>query len=33
MNEAIRCITNEGKTAKNEWKNNDSDFLRALYNV
>ena len=33
MNEEIRCITNEGKTAKNEWKNDDSNFLRALYSV
>ena len=32
MNEEIRCITNEGKTAKNEWEN-DSDFLPALYFV
>ena len=31
MNEEIRCITNEGKTAKNEWENDDSDFLPALY--
>ena len=33
MNEEIRCITNEGKTARNEWENDDSDFLRALYSV
>ena len=33
MNEEICCITNEGKTAKNEWENDDSDFLRALYSV
>ena len=26
-------ITNEGKTAKNQWENDDSDFLEALYNV
>ena len=25
--------TNGGKTAKNEWENDDSDFLRALYSV
>ena len=25
--------TNEGKTAKNEWENDDSDFLRALWSV
>ena len=33
MNEEIRCITNKGKTAKNEWENDDCDFLRALYSV
>ena len=33
MNEKIRCITNEGKTAKNEWENDDSDFLPAVYIV
>ena len=33
MNEEICCITNEGKTAKNEWENVDFDFLRALYSV
>ena len=33
MNEEIRCITNEGKTARNEWENDDSNFLRALYSV
>ena len=33
MNEEIRCITNEKKMAKNEWENDDSDFLRALYSV
>ena len=33
MNEEICCITNEGKTAKNEWENDDSDFLPALYIV
>ena len=33
MNEEICCITNEGKTAKNEWENDDSDLLRALYSV
>ena len=32
MNEEICCITNNGKTAKNEWKN-DSKFLPALYIV
>ena len=33
MNEEICCITNEGKTARNEWENDDSNFLRALYSV
>ena len=33
MNEEIHCITNEGKMAKNEWKNNDSDFLRAFDSI
>ena len=32
MNEEICCITNNGKTAKNEWEN-DSKFLPALYIV
>ena len=31
MNKEIRFITNEGKTAKNEWENDDSNFRRALY--
>ena len=33
MNEEINCITNAGKTAKNEWENGDSDLLVALYSV
>ena len=33
MNEKIRCITNEEKTARNKWKNGDYDFLWALYSV
>ena len=33
MNEEIRCIINKGKTAKNEWENDHSDFLRTLYSV
>ena len=33
MNEEIHYITNDRKTAKNEWENDDSDFLRALYSV
>ena len=33
MNKEIRCITNEGKAAKNEWENNDSGFYLALYSV
>ena len=27
MNEETFCITNEGKTAKNKWKNDDFDFF------
>ena len=30
MNEEIHCITNEGKTARNEWENDESNFLQAL---
>ena len=33
MNEEIRCITNEGETARNEWENDDYDFLQALFSV
>ena len=33
MNGEIRCITNEGKMARNEWENDNSDFLQALYSV
>ena len=33
MNEEIHCITNKGKTAKNKWENDDSDFFRALCSV
>ena len=33
MKEEILCITNKGKTAKNEWENYDSDVLRALCSV
>ena len=33
MNEKICCITNKGETAKNEWQNDDSDFLQALCSV
>ena len=35
MNEEIHCITNKGKrkTAINEWKNDNSVILRALYSV
>ena len=32
MNEEIRCITNKGKMAKNEWENG-SDVFPALYIV
>ena len=27
MNEEIHYIINEGKTAENEWENDDSDFF------
>ena len=33
MNEKNCCITNGGKTTKNEWENDDSDLLQALYIV
>ena len=33
MTEEICCTYNKGKIMKNEWENNDSDFLRALYSV
>ena len=33
MNEEICCINNEGKTAKNEWENDDSDFFQALCSI
>ena len=33
MIEKICCITNEGKAAKNEWENVDSNFLQTLYTV
>ena len=33
MNEEICRITNEGKMVRNEWENDDSDFLPALYSV
>ena len=33
MNEEICCITNEGKTARNEWENYDSNFIWTLYSV
>ena len=33
MNEKICYITNKIKTAKNEWGNDDFDFLQALYSV
>ena len=29
MNEEICCITNWGKLAKNEWENDNSDFIRS----
>ena len=33
MDEEIHCISNERKTGRNEWENNDSNFLWALYSV
>ena len=33
MNEEICCITNEGKTAKSEWENDDRNFFQALDNA
>ena len=33
MKEEILCITKKWKTAKNEWENYDSEFLRALCSV
>ena len=33
MDKEIRFITNEGKTARNEWENDDSNFRRALYSA
>ena len=30
MNEEISCITNEGKTAKNEWENDDRLSLNFM---
>ena len=29
MTEEICCIINKGKTAKNEWKNDEPNFLLA----
>ena len=33
MNKEICCITNKRKGAKNEWENNDPDFLGVLESV
>ena len=35
MNEEICSITSKenGKTAENEWGNDDSDILQALYSI
>ena len=33
MNEEIEFITNEGKMTRNEWENDGSNFLQALYNA
>ena len=32
MNEEICCLTDEGKMAKNEWENDDSNFFE-IYTV
>ena len=33
MNEEIHCIAYDGKTAKDEWENDNSGFLQALLHV
>ena len=33
MNEETCCITNEGKTVRSKWKNDDCHFLWALHSV
>ena len=33
MNEEIWYIAYEGKTTKNGWENDDSDFIQASYSV
>ena len=33
MIEEICCITDEGKVAKDEWVNVDSNFLQSSYTV
>ena len=33
MNKEICCFTNWGKTAEDEWENDNLDFLWALYSV
>ena len=33
INEEICSITKKGKIAKDEWENEGSDFLLALYNI
>ena len=30
MSEENHCITDKGKTAKNKWENDNSDFFQAL---
>ena len=32
-NEEICCITNEGKTAKNEWENDFSRFIQSIQKI
>ena len=33
MREEICCITNKGKTAKDEWENDDSDFQLYTFSI
>ena len=33
MNDEIHCITNEAKTVRSEWENDNSNFLQALYSL
>ena len=33
MSEEICCITNKGKTVKDEWENDDSDFQLYTFSI